>query len=294
MHACGHDGHTAIGLGVARLLSQQRDRLAGRVKFVFQPAEEIVEGARAMVADGVLDDPRPDVSLGLHVWNTMPVGVVGITEGPVMAGSSRFEMFITGRGGHAAMPQMTIDPVVCAAQIILALQTIVSRNVNPLESAVMSVTMMKGSDADNIIPERAMLGGTFRTFNLEMRDLVESRLRHVTEAVAAAMGCSVEIKVTHGTIPTINDATVTARIQDLFVPIVGEENLVTEARTMGSEDMAYFMDDIPGLFCFVGSANSARGLDYAHHHPRFDFDEDVLPLGVGLMTTAIAEYLLPK
>ena len=294
MHACGHDGHTAIGLGVARLLSQKRDRLAGRVKFVFQPAEEIVEGARAMVADGVLDDPRPDVSLGLHVWNTMPVGVVGITEGPVMAGSSRFDIVITGRGGHAAMPQATIDPVVCAAQMILALQTIVARNVNPLESAVMSVTMMKGSDADNIIPERAMLGGTFRTFNLEMRDLVESRLRQISGSVAAAMGCSVEISVTHGTIPTVNDGTVTARIQSVLAPIIGEENLVTEARTMGSEDMAYFMDDIPGLFCFVGSANSARGLDYAHHHPRFDFDEDVLPLGVGLMTTAIAEYLLPK
>lgn len=294
MHACGHDGHTAIGLGVARLLSEQRDRLAGRVKFVFQPAEEIVEGARAMIADGVLHDPRPDVSLGLHLWNTMPVGVVGISEGPIMAGSSTFEMQINGRGGHAAMPQAAIDPVVCAAHIILALQTIVARNANPLESAVMSVTMMKGSDADNIIPERAMLGGTFRTYSMEMRDLVEARLRQISESVAAAMGCSVDISVKHGTIPTVNDAAVTARMVNLFAPIVGRDNLITEARTMGSEDMAYFMDDIPGLYCFVGSANSARGLDFAHHHPRFDFDEDVLTLGVGLMTTAIAEYLLPR
>lgn len=294
MHACGHDGHTAIGLGVARLLSEQRDRLAGRVKFVFQPAEEIVEGARAMIADGVLHDPRPDVSLGLHLWNTMPVGVVGISEGPIMAGSSTFEMQINGRGGHAAMPQAAIDPVVCAAHIILALQTIVARNANPLESAVMSVTMMKGSDADNIIPERAMLGGTFRTYSMEMRDLVEARLRQISESVAAAMGCSVAISVKHGTIPTVNDAAVTARMVNLFAPIVGRDNLITEARTMGSEDMAYFMDDIPGLYCFVGSANSARGLDFAHHHPRFDFDEDVLTLGVGLMTTAIAEYLLPR
>lgn len=294
MHACGHDGHTAIGLGVARLLSEQRDRLAGRVKFVFQPAEEIVEGARAMIADGVLHDPRPDVSLGLHLWNTMPVGVVGISEGPIMAGSSTFEMQINGRGGHAAMPQAAIDPVVCAAHIILALQTIVARNANPLESAVMSVTMMKGSDADNIIPERAMLGGTFRTYSMEMRDLVEARLRQISESVAAALGCSVDISVKHGTIPTVNDAAVTARMVNLFAPIVGRDNLITEARTMGSEDMAYFMDDIPGLYCFVGSANSARGLDFAHHHPRFDFDEDVLTLGVGLMTTAIAEYLLPR
>jgi len=294
MHACGHDGHTTIALGVAKLLSQHRDQIAGRIKFVFQPAEEIVGGAKAMIADGVLESPRPDVSLGLHLWNTMPLGILGIADGPVMAGASIFQIIITGRGGHAASPQLAIDPVVCAAQVINALQTIVSRNANPFDTAVVSVTRMKGSDADNIIPERVELGGTFRTFKLEMRDLVDQRIREITQSVCAAMGCTAEVTTVHGVPPTTNDIETTARVRTLFTSMVGADKIDTTTRTMGAEDMSLFLEQVPGTYFFVGSANEARGLNYGHHHPRFDFDEDALPLSVALMSAAVAEYVMPE
>jgi amidohydrolase len=294
MHACGHDGHTAIALGVARLLAEQRDGISGRVKFVFQPAEEIVSGSQAMIADGVLENPRPDVSLGLHLWNSLPAGYLGVSDGPVMASSSIFVLTITGRGGHAASPHLTVDPVMCAVQVITALQTIVSRNVDPLESAVLSVTMLKASDADNIISQKVELRGTFRAFTMEVRELLERRIAEISEAVCAAMGCTVEIEIRHGTIPTVNHPEVSARLRRRFAQMVGEDKLDTGVRTMGAEDMALLMDDIPGMYFFLGSSNAARGLDYGHHHPRFDFDESVLPLGVALLSAAVAEYVMPE
>lgn len=293
MHACGHDGHTTIALGVAKLFSEQRDHISGRIKFVFQPAEEIVRGARAMIDDGVLSNPKPDVSLGLHLWNSLPLGKVGVASGPVMAGSSTFKLVITGHGGHAASPHTTIDPVICAAQLIIAFQTIVSRNADPMASVVLSTTQLKASDADNIIPERVEVGGTFRTFSLEMRDLVENRIREISESLCKAMGCTVDVTINHGTIPTVNHADVVEKVRKRFAKIVGEENLLDDERTMGSEDVAYFMKDIPGMYFFVGSSNAERGLNYGHHHPRFDFDEAVLPLSVELLASAIAEYVLP-
>lgn len=292
MHACGHDGHTAIGLSVAKIFAENRDQLKGRIKFVFQPAEEIVAGAKAMIDDGALENPRPDVSLGLHLWNTMPVGTIGITEGPVMAGSSVFTMTINGRGGHAALPQASLDPVICAAHVILALQSIVSRNADPLDSVVLSVTQMKGSDADNIIPEQVELRGTFRTYTRVMRDLVEERIHAITTHVSAAMGCTAAIDIKHGTIPTVNDVGVASRLRQVFSDVVPDAEIMSEERTMGAEDMAYFMRDVPGAYFFVGSNNTERGLDYGHHHPRFDFDEAVLPYSVALAVAAISDYVL--
>jgi len=294
MHACGHDGHTAIALGVAKIFAENRTQLAGRIKFVFQPAEEIVAGARAMVDDGVLDTLRPDVTLGLHLWNTMPLGVLGVADGPVMAGGSNFTITIEGKGSHAALPQASADPVVTAAQLILALQTIVSRNVDPMETAVLSVTMLKGSDAHNIIPERVELKGTFRTFTKEVSDYVGQRMREISESLCAAMGCKAKVDIRHGTIPTINHPEVAARVRERFAPIVGEANLKVDERTMGSEDVAYFMDDIPGMFFFVGSANDDKGLNYGHHHPRFDFDEAALPLAVELLASAVGSYVITE
>ena len=293
MHACGHDGHTTIGLGVAKLLTQQRDQIAGRVKFVFQPAEETVGGAKAMIADGALNDPRPDVTLGLHLWNSMPLGQLGVGDGPVMAGATTFTLKIVGKGGHAALPNGTIDPIVCAAQMITALQTIVSRNVDPLDSAVISVTRVQSGTAYNIIPQDAELWGTIRTFKLEVRDHVEQRMREITNGIAQAMGCTATLDVMHGTLPVRNDPEVTERTRTVLRQLVGESGLVTTERTMGAEDVGLFMDDIPGMYFFVGAAVPNQTEYYGHHHPRFDFDENALPLSVALMASAVANYVIP-
>lgn len=294
MHACGHDGHTAIALGVAKLFSQYRDNIAGRIKFVFQPAEEAVGGAKAMVADGVLENPRPDVSLGLHLWNTKPLGMLGVADGPIMAGATTFKVIITGKGGHAASPDISIDPIVCAAQVITALQTIVSRNVPPLEQGVITVTYMRAGDAFNVIPQKAELWGTIRTYKLEVRDLIERRMHEVCEGVAQALGCKADVEIEHHTLPVVNHPEVAERVRSVFSRYTREDQFDRSERTMGSEDVGLFMEDIPGMYFFVGSGNSERGLDYGHHHPRFDFDEDVLPLGVALMSAAVAEYLMPE
>jgi amidohydrolase len=293
MHACGHDGHTTIALGVAKLLSQQRHKIAGRIKFVFQPAEEIVGGARAMIADGVLQDPRPDVTLGLHLWNSMPLGKLGVADGPVMAGSSVFTLKITGKGGHAASPHQGIDPVVCAAQIVMAFQSIVSRNQDPLDSAVISVTWFHAGTAFNVIPQDVELRGTMRFFKLDVRDLVDRRMDEISTGIAQAMGCSADLKIEHNVLPVINNPEITGRVRNLFRQYVGDAGLNTDERTMGAEDVGLFMDDIPGTYFFLGAAVPNQEAYYGHHHPKFNFDENALPLGVALLSAAIADHILP-
>jgi amidohydrolase len=291
MHACGHDGHTTIALGVAKLLSQHRDKIAGRVKFVFQPAEEVAQGANAMIRDGVLQNPQPDVAVGLHLWNDLPLGTIGMTSGGLMAGSSIISLKITGKGGHGAQPQNTVDPVVCAAHIITALQSILSRNVDPADTGVISITKVRAGETHNVIPQTAELTGTMRAFKTEVRDLMTQRLHEIVDGVAAAMGCTAELKVDHLTIPVINDSGVADRLSRKFAQIVGEEQLDRDIRLMVGEDVSYLMQGIPAMFFLVGSANGERGLNYGHHHPRFDFDEDALPLAVALLSAAVGEYL---
>jgi amidohydrolase len=291
MHACGHDGHTTIALGVAKLFSQHRDKIQGRIKFVFQPAEEIGAGAKAMIADGALQNPKPDVSLGLHLWNTMPLGKVGVADGPVMASPSIFEFTIQGKGGHGAMPDQTIDPVVCAAQMIMAFQTIASRNADPLGQLALSVTQVITGDAKNIIPDTAYLAGTFRTFTPEMREMVNKRMREIAEHTAAAMGCTVSINISNPGNPVVNHPEVSSVVRNAFRKLGKAETDLVMERTTAAEDVGEFMTDIPGMFFFVGSGNEAKGLTYPHHHPRFDFDEDALPLSVALLSAAVAEYV---
>lgn len=292
MHACGHDGHTTIALGVAKLFAENRDQIRGRIKFVFQPAEEIGAGAKAMVADGVLsNDPLPDVTLGLHLWNTMPLGTLGVADGPVMAGASTLKIRIHGTGGHAASPHQTHDPVVCAAQLVLALQTIISRNLDPLETAVLSITQVIAGTAFNVIPEVVELRGTIRTFKREVFDMVAERVHKVSHAIAESMGCQAEVEAKYELDAVVNNPEVGRRVRNVFSKLVGEDKFYYE-RTMGSEDVGLFMNDIPGMFFFLGSADESRGLNYPHHHPRFDFDEEVLPLGVALLSAAVADYVL--
>lgn len=292
MHACGHDGHTAIALGVAKLFAKHRDKLAGRIKFVFQPAEEVAGGAKAMIADGVLNNPRPQVTLGLHLWNSAPLGTIGVADGPVMAAASDFEIVIRGKGGHGAVPEIAIDPIVCGAQMVSAFQSIVSRNVNPLDTAVVSVCQFNSGTANNVIPEQAYLAGTFRTFRAEVRDLVEKRMREIAETLAKAMGCGVSIKIEHHTEPVVNDPVTAEKVRQVFKRL-GYDDFMYE-RTMGAEDVGFLMTDIPGMYFFVGSGNEARDLHYPHHHPRFDFDETALEMGVELLSAAVAEYVIAE
>lgn len=293
MHACGHDGHTAIGLGVAKLLSQHRDQLAGRVKFVFQPAEEIAQGALAMIKDGALHNPAPEVSFGLHLWNDLPTGVVSITEGPAMAGSGLFTLKIKGRGGHGAVPEQTHDPIVAGAQIVTALQTIVSRNVSGTDTAVVSVTTFHGGDAFNVIPNEVTLTGTVRTFLPEVYEKVDRRMHEIVTGIAAAMGCTAELETRQTTVPLINDVATSKRLQSVFPTLNFKEPIrfVNDVRTMGAEDMAFFLRDVPGTFFFVGSGQ-ADGSSYPHHHPQFEIDEEALPVGVALLCAAVADRLM--
>jgi len=291
MHACGHDGHTAIGLTVAKMLEAHKDELGGTVKLVFQPAEEGLGGAEAMVADGVLDQPKPGQSLSLHLWNDKPLGWIGVTPGPAMSASDRFTVKIIGRGGHGAAPYITIDPVVAGAQVITALQNIVSRNVDPLEAAVVTVTSMVGGEAFNVIPESVVLKGTIRTFNPEVRSIVLERFEAIASGVSNAMGCQAEVDLKSITPAVSNDPVIAAQVFEVANKIYPQAEISTDERTMGSEDMAYMMDDIPGCYFFIGSADHERGLDAGHHHPKFDFNEDALTTGAALMASVVFDFL---
>ena len=291
MHACGHDGHTAIGLTVARMLDAHKSELGGTVKFVFQPAEEGIGGAQAMVADGVLENPKPDRCLSLHLWNDKPLGWIGVTAGPAMSASDRFTVRIVGRGGHGASPYLTIDPVVAGAQVISALQNIVSRNVNPLESAVVTVTSMIGGEAFNVIPETVELRGTIRTFKPEIRKIVLERFDQIASGVANAMGCQAEVDLQPVTPAVVNDPKLAQQVYQVAKEVFPEADISTQERTMGSEDMSFMMEDIPGCYFFIGSADHERGLDAGHHHPKFDFNEDALVTGAALMASVVVDFL---
>lgn len=292
MHACGHDGHTAIMLGVASLLTGQRDHLAGRVKFIFQPAEEIASGAQAMIDDGALRTPEASYAFGLHLWNELPLGTVSITEGAMMAGADMFTITIRGSGGHAALPDQTRDPVLAGAQIVSALQSIVSRNVGPMDTAVVSVTMFHAGEAQNVIPGEVRLGGTFRTFLPETHDRVERRLNEIVTGIAAAMGCEATLESRQLTPPLINNADTNQRLREVFadLPFAEPLNMIDNQRTMAAEDMAVIMEHVPGTYLFVGSATPGQTA-WPHHHPKFDIDERALPMGAALLCAAVADRL---
>ncbi len=290
MHACGHDGHTAIALGIAKLLSNHRRRLNGRVKFVFQPAEEVGGGALAMIEDGALESPSPDRALGIHLWNDLEVGKVSVVSGPVMSGAGMFEITVTGRGGHGAMPHQTADPIVCAAQMITALQSIVSRNADPLDTVVLSIGKIGGGSARNVIPQSVTFGGSFRIFREDTRAMVAARIHEIAAGTATAMGCRADVTLGAGIGAVVNDDEVAAHTRAVFASL-GDVVSAVEQPWMASEDVGLLMERSPSAYLLVGSANHERELDYPHHHPRFDFDEDVLPLSVGLMSAVIADYL---
>lgn len=296
MHACGHDGHTAIGLTVAKILNAHRHELNGNIKFCFQPSEEGTNGeesggAEAMMRDGLFESPRVDMSLSLHLWNEKPLGWVGITPGPIMAGAEIFTIRVTGRGGHGAIPDAAVDPVIAAAHIVTALQSIVSRNVPPLETAVVSVTNVHGGTTFNVIPQDVMLEGTIRTFDATVRTKLLERLESIARGVGEGMGCTVEVNVRKITPALINHEAMAAAVQETARRVLPESDLDSAYQTMTAEDMAYMQEKIPGCYFFVGSNDRSRSLDYGHHHPKFDFDEEALVRGSALMAAAAMDML---
>lgn len=292
MHACGHDGHTAILLGVASVLVGLRERLHGRVKLVFQPAEEGPGGAEPMIAEGVLEDPKVDAAVGLHLWSHLPVGTVGVRPGPMMAAADAFSIRVRGQGGHAAAPHEAVDPVIVAAQLILAIQTIVSRSMDPEESAVVSVCRMRAGQATNVIPEEVELAGTARSFTPEVRALLRNRLEDLCRHLPAAFGGSARLDYQPGYPPLVNDPAVTELVTRACREVLPAE-CVGESHTMGGEDFAFFLQRVPGCYFFLGARNPEKSCDFPHHHPRFDVDEDAMPLGVEILVRVAERFLGP-
>jgi len=291
MHACAHDGHMAIGLTVARILSNHRKEFNGTVKLMFQPAEEGLGGAERMIADGILQNPKPEVVLSLHIWNDKPVGWIGIVPGPVMAAADMFIIKIIGKGGHGAVPNLCHDPILAASQVINLLQGIVSRNVSPLKSAVVTVASIHGGEAFNVIPSEVEMKGTIRTFELVIRDMVIEKFHQIVENISTALDCESIIDIRSITPAVINHPEVTDRVQQVAVKLLGSDQLDFNTIAMGSEDMAYVLQQIPGCYFFIGSANKEKKLDASHHHPKFDFDESILSKAVGLMAASTLEFL---
>ena len=287
MHACGHDGHVAIGLEVARRLAAVD--LNGSVKFAFQPAEEASNGAQAMIVDGVLDAPRVDAAFGIHLWNELPVGTIAVTPGPFMASVDQFDIAIHGRGGHAAAPHQAIDPVLIAAHVISALQSLVSRRRDPLEEGVLSITEVHAGSAFNVIPDRADLRGTVRTFGGKFYVQAPALIEQTAQGIAAAFEASARVQYRRLSGPLINDRHASALVREVATELVGEKNVRHGVRTMGGEDMAYFLEKVPGCFAFVGSAGN--GAASPHHSPTFDIDEESLVIGAELLTRTALRYL---
>jgi amidohydrolase len=291
MHACGHDAHTAIGLTAARVLAARRDRLAGTVKFVFQPAEEGDGGGKAMVEDGALEAPKVDAALALHLWNSLPVGVVGVRNGATWASSDHLEITIVGKGGHAAYPNAAVDPIVVGAEVVLALQTIVSRQLKPTLPAVVSITKFDAGTTNNVIPPEATLLGTVRLYDESLREDVRRRIERVVKGVCEAHGAAHRCRYTYAYPVTANDPGLAAFVREVAGGVVGAGRVIEHEATMGAEDMAFFFQRVPGCYFVIGSMNAEKGLTYPHHHPKFDFDEACLPLGVELFVRAAERYL---
>lgn len=286
-HACGHDGHMSVLMGAAQILSQRKNEFKGKVVFLFQPSEErIPGGAKMMINEGALEGV--DAIFGLHFWQPLPTGSVGVVKGAMMAQPDVFTIIIKGKGGHGSMPQQTVDPILVASHVVVNTQSIVSRNVDPLKPAVVSFGTVNGGTIYNIIPEKVSLTGTVRTFDSSVQELAENRLREITEETCKAFGAEAEIKYEKGYPPLINDEAMADFIIEVTKKTLGEERIKDIDPVMGGEDFAYFLQKVPGAFLFFGMGD---GMKYPHHHPAFDLDEKALPKATLLMTALALEYL---
>jgi amidohydrolase len=291
MHACGHDIHTASLLGAALILNELREEIAGTVKFIFQPAEEINTGAKEMVAKGVLNNPDVDVIFGLHVNPNITTGQIGIKEGPLFASVDTTFLTIKGKGSHGAMPHKSRDPIMAAAAIVMTLQTIVSRQVDPLDSAVISFGTISGGNANNVIPEKVDLSGTVRTFNPSLREEMPEKMRSLIVNVAAAMNTEADFIYRKDLPVGYNPADLTRWSHSSLKKIVGADGLVVPGLTMGGEDFAVYQESIPGLFLSLGVKNPHKDVTHLLHNPSFDADDESLLYGTGVLAQLAFDYL---
>lgn len=291
MHACGHDGHTAMAATLARVLARQRDQLSGNVVFAFQPAEETTGGADLMIRQGALDDPKVDAVMGIHLANTLLVGQVSVQAGPITAATDGFLLTITGRGGHAARPHLSVDSVAVAFQVGSALHTLMTRERSPAQPAVLTVGSIHGGTAGNVIAERVKMNGTLRTYDPALRVSLKRRLGEMVSGIASAMRAQATFEWGEGYPPTVNDPAMASLVSRAAAQTVGEQNLVPHEASLGGDDMAYFCAAVPGCYFRVGSANPGKDLDAPHHSPRFDFDEAALTIGVDILARATLDFL---
>ncbi len=291
MHACGHDGHVAMGLGLAQVFARRQAQMAGALKFLFQPAEEGLGGALAVMADGALVNPRPDVALAMHLWSPVHLGQARVVEGPAMASSSVFTITVEGKGGHGAAPHLATDPIIAAAQIVVALQSIVSRNANPHDSVVVSIGEFSAGTTFNVIPERAVLKGTVRSYDKAAHRMIYRRILEMATNVAMAFDCRATMETVAIVTAVVNAPEPTAAVRAAAGRVLGPENIL-EHRTMAAEDMGFILEEIPGCYFFVGCSNGNPATHYAHHHPCFDFDERAMVNGVAIMAEAAGSYVL--
>lgn len=289
-HACAHDGHMAIIMGAAKILAQKKNKLKGNVVFLFQPSEEkIPGGAKPMIEEGALEGV--DAIFGLHFWQPLPTGCVGIVKGPMMAQPDAFYITVKGRGGHGSMPHQTVDPILVASHLVVNIQSIVSRNVDPLKPVVISFGTVEGGTIYNIIPEEVLLSGTVRTFDSDVQVLAEKRLKEIVDETCKTFGATAEFRYDKGYPAVVNDETMVEFVLEVTRKTLGEEKIQAVEPVMGGEDFSYFLQKIPGAFLFFGMGD---GMEYPHHHPAFDMDEKALPQATLLMTNLALEYLHKK